>query len=87
MGVVESMVGLGFIIWKVYKMRGTFKEAKQVLFNKPNLTGLMEVGQLAQKVLRNEQPASLPDPGPPEPLIPPQTPVILRSEPRPIPTA
>ena len=86
MGVVESMVGLGFIIWKVYKMRGTFQKAKQVLFNKPNLTGLMEVGQLAQKALRNEQPASLSDPGPPEPLVPPQTPVILCSEPRSIPT-
>ena len=44
MEIIEVMVGLEFIIWKVYKMRGTFKEAKQVLFNKPNLTGLMEAG-------------------------------------------
>ena len=27
MGIVGIMIGLGFIIWKVYKMRGTFKEA------------------------------------------------------------
>ena len=32
-GIIALMGGLEFIIWKVYKMRGTFKEAKQVIFN------------------------------------------------------
>ena len=49
MGILGVMVGLGYIIWKVYKMRGTFREAKQVLFNKPNLTGLMKAGARSHK--------------------------------------
>ena len=85
MGIVGVMVGLGYIIWKVYKMRGTFREAKQVLFHKPNLTGLMEAGQIAQRALRNDQPAPLSDTGSPEaPALEP-APVIPRSEPIPIP--
>ena len=85
MGTVGVMVGLGYIIWKVYKMRGTFREAKQVLFNKPNLTGLMKAGQIAQRAIRNEQPTALSDTGSPETLTPEPVPVIPHSEPIPIP--
>ena len=85
MGIVGIMVGLKFIIRKVYKMRGTFLEAKQVLFNKPHLTGLMEAGQIAQRALRNEQPTPLSDTGSSETLVPEPAPVILCSEPIPIP--
>ena len=85
MGIIGLMVGLGYIIWKVYKMRGTFREAKQVLFHKPNLTGLMEAGQIAQRALRNDQPAPLSDTGSPEAPAPEPAPVIPRSEPIPIP--
>ena len=84
MGIVGIMVGLGYIIWKVYKMRGTLREAKQVLFHKPNLTGLMEAGQIAQRALRNDQPTPLSDTGSPEaPALGP-APVIPHSEPIPI---
>ena len=85
MGIIGLMDGLGYIIWKVYKMRGTFREAKQVLFHKPNLTGLMEAGQIAQRALRNDQPTPLSDTGSPEaPALEP-APVIPCSEPIQIP--
>ena len=85
MGIVGIMVGLGYIIWKVYKMRGTLREAKQVLFNKLNLTGLMEAGQIVQRALRDEQPTPLSDTGSPEASAPEPAPVIPCSEPIPIP--
>ena len=85
MGIVGIMVGLRYIIWKVYRMRGTFREAKQVLFSKPNLTGLMEAGQIAQRALRNEQPTPLSDTGSTEALTPEPVLVIPHSEPIPIP--
>ena len=85
MGIVGLMVGLGYIIWKVYKMRGTFREAKQVLFHKPNLTGLMEAGQIAQRALRNDQPTPLSDTGSPEASALEPAPVISCSESIPIP--
>ena len=66
-------------------MRGTFREAKQVLFHKPNLTGLMKAGQIAQRALRNEQPTPLSDTGSPEASAPEPAPVIPCSEPIPIP--
>ena len=85
MGIIGLMVGLGYIIWKVYKMRGTFREAKQVLFDILNLTGLMEAGQIAQRALRNDQPTPLSDTGSPEAPAPELAPVIPCSEPIPIP--
>ena len=55
-GMIGRMGTIGFIIWKVFNMKKTFKEVKGVLVDKPNLTGLMEVGKMMHRAFSSKIP-------------------------------
>ena len=53
-GLLIFLVGLGFIIWKVYKMRGAFNSVKNILREHPNLSGVIQAGRTAKKYLKQQ---------------------------------
>ena len=77
LGIIAMIltVILIIIIWKIYHMRGALGQIGEV-FNivkdEPNLSGLLEVGKVAQKKLQSTAPASSSERSPPkEPIIKP----------------
>ena len=85
-GLLIFLVGLGFVIWKVYRMRGAFDSVKNILREQPNLSGVIQAGRTAKNILSsNEHPHSFAEteiPPTPNVVIVPET---QRSDPIPIP--
>ena len=62
-GVLVFLGGLGIVIWKVYKMRGTFNSVREVLNEQPNVSGLLKAGKLAHEAFnKSDQPTSIAGP-------------------------
>ena len=88
LGVLIFLGGLGIVIWKVYKMRGTFNSVTEVLNEQPNGSGLMKAGRLAHEAFtRADQPTSIAGPTEPTQPVVIQLPDNPRSDPIPIPVA
>ena len=85
-GLLIFLTGLGYVIWKVYRMRGAFDSVTGVLREQPNLSGIIQAGKTARNILSsNEQPHSFAETGtPPIPNVV-IVPEVQHSEPIPIP--
>ena len=56
-GLLIFLVGLGFVIWKVYKMRGAFNTVTGILREQPNLSGIIQAGKAARNILNSSEPS------------------------------
>ena len=85
-GLLVFLTGLGYLIWKVCKMRGAFDSVTSALREQPNLSGIIQAGKTARNILgSNEQPHSFAETGtPPIPNVV-IVPEVQCSEPIPIP--
>ena len=52
--VLAIQVSIGIIIWKVYSMRGTFKEVKTLLGDKPDVGKVVKAGKLVKNLVTKD---------------------------------
>ena len=57
MGLLIFLVGLGIVIWKVYKMRGAFNTVTGILKEQPNFSGVIQAGKVAKNILNSNEPS------------------------------
>ena len=86
LGLLVFLAGLGFVIWKVYKMRGALNTVTGIIKEQPNFSGVIQAGKVAKNILNSNEPSqSLAEPeAPPIPNVV-IVPEVHRSDPIPIP--
>ena len=57
MGLLIFLVGLGIVIWRVYKMRGAFNTVTGILKEQPNFSGVIEAEKAAKNILNRNEPS------------------------------
>ena len=52
--VLAILVSFGIIIWKVYSMRGAFKEVKTLLGDKPDVGKVVKAGKFVKNLMTKD---------------------------------